>query len=109
MQSYIETLALSLGISMSAIHGWRRMGRVADRHRLALVAAAQAQDGKTVTVADMDSLAKLKPGRRKGIQGTGAPAVLHAEAAEQVAAIKVKQSRAVSSHKRVSFATNGAA
>jgi hypothetical protein len=97
MQSYIETLALSLGISMSAIHGWRRQGRVADRHRLALVDAALRRDGTPLAAADMDSLVKLKPGRRKGIQGTNAPAVLHAEAAEQVAPIKVKQSRRVSS------------
>jgi hypothetical protein len=97
MQSYIEALALRIGISMSAIHGWRRMGRVADRHRLALVDAALTQDGKTVLASDMDAFVKLKPGRRKGIQGTNAPAVLHAEAAEQVAPIKVKQSRRVSS------------
>jgi hypothetical protein len=64
MQATIEALALEIGISMSSIHGWRRAGRVAYRHRQVLIDAAQERH-IFVQPADFDAFKKLRPGRRK--------------------------------------------
>jgi hypothetical protein len=90
MQTYLEALALDLGISMSAVHGWRRAGRVADRHRLVLVEAAQRRDGKVITTADLDGFAKLRAGRPKTIQVTSPASAVGAEPAEQVLRPKMR-------------------
>jgi hypothetical protein len=107
MQTYLEALALDLGISMSAVHGWRRAGRVADRHRLTLVEAAQSRDGQMVTTADLDGFAKLRAGRPKTVQVTAPPAaVVGAEPAEQVLRPKMRQGSESSSDDYVRKLTN---
>jgi hypothetical protein len=108
MQTYLEALALDLGISMSAVHGWRRAGRVADRHRLALVEAAQGRDGQVITTADLDGFSKLRAGRPKAAQVTTPPAVvIGAEPAEQVLRPKMRQASESSSDGYVRKLTNG--
>lgn len=79
MQNTIETLAREIGISMSAIHGWRRVGRVAYQHRLSLVSAA-AEKGLALSEADFDSF-KLVRTRHKV-----SPVRSTAEASERVLA-----------------------
>ena len=62
MQAQIEALALEIGISMSCVHGWRRVGRVAYRHRQALIDAGLAHR-LVIQPADFDRFVKLRPGR----------------------------------------------
>jgi hypothetical protein len=96
MQQIIEGLAREIGISASAIQNWRRVGRVAHRHRLALVEAGRALK-LTLTTEDFEGFRTVGPGGRKAAHRVDPAAEVCAETAERVDEPKMTDGYSLSS------------